>query len=159
MKKPVLIIAIILSFPAINFAQESKWSGKDRSDFIGECVPAAKAGMSTDSAKYYCYCMLDKMETRYPDPEDAGKVDETVLQTPEWKKLIQSCLGGYWTKSERSDFMSSCIDAAKANLGVAKAETYCDCMMYKIEIRFSDFEEASKLTAEILSTPEWKKII
>lgn len=71
-------------------------------------------------------------------------------------KAVLPAPGGY---KERSGFLSNCIASAKDGVGEEKAKTYCECMLYKIEIRYPDPADADKLTAEKLSSPEWKKII
>ncbi len=158
MKKLLPIILASFFFMGRAVAQ-SAWKSADRGPFIEECVKAAGEGMSQDSAKYYCYCMLEKVEAAYPDPIEAGKLTADNFNSPEWKKIIAGCLGGYWKLHERKEFMSSCIDAAKASIGEEKANSYCECMMFKIENRYHSYTEASKITTETLSSPVWKKII
>jgi hypothetical protein len=70
----------------------SAWSATDRSDFLSECIASAKAGMTEEKAKNYCQCMMFKVEKKYPSPADAGNLTKEDLQSPEWKKIIQSCL-------------------------------------------------------------------
>ena len=70
----------------------SSWTSKDRSDFLSECINSGKASIGEAKAKKYCECMLFKVEQKYQRPEDAGDLDEETLATPEWKKIIQSCL-------------------------------------------------------------------
>jgi hypothetical protein len=169
MKKITILSAVILiSFgftraqdpgaPAGGTTRESKWTGADRSEFITECVNSAKSGMSEDSAKYYCYCMLTKVEEAYPDPKDIGELDEEALDTPEWVAKIEKCLGGYWPKSAREEFLTSCIKTATPKIGETKAVQYCECMMFKIEHRYPVFTDAINVKDK-LNTPEWKKVI
>ena len=158
MKKIIGVFFIGCIFTVKSVAQKS-WTAADRGPFIEECVKAAKSGMSEDSAKYYCYCMLEKVEEKYPDPAEAGKLDESAFNSPEWKKIIAGCLGGYWNNKDRNDFMSSCTEVAKASIGEEKAKAYCECMMYKIENRYPVYADATKITAEQLQSPDWKKII
>ena len=150
---------LILFFFVSKLNAQTQWTATNRNNFMKSCIPAAKAGMSEDSAKYYCYCMLGKIEVMYPNPADADKVTQAELQTSEWKNMIRACLGGYWTNAQRNEFMSSCINEAKVNIPEAKAKPYCECMMYKIEFRYHNYADTDKLTAEQLSTPEWMKII
>jgi len=159
MKKSILIILVSCFIIGKTAGQDSRWKTTDRVPFITECVKAAKAGMSEDSAKFYCYCMLVKLEVKYPDPNDAGLITEETLNSPEFKKMINDCLGGYWKTEDRNDFMSSCIGAAKDGMGEEKARSYCECMMFKIEYRYPSYSEANKITKQTLETPEWKKMI
>jgi hypothetical protein len=48
--------------------------------------------MTGEKAKNYCECMMFKVEKKYPSPADAGTITKEDLQSPEWKKIIQSCL-------------------------------------------------------------------
>jgi hypothetical protein len=72
-------------------APASTWSTKDRSDFLSECVKSAKEKVSEEKSKNYCECMLFKVEKKYPNPLDAGKITEETLSSPDWKKMIADC--------------------------------------------------------------------
>lgn len=115
--------------------------------------------MSNDSARFYCYCMQEKMEVKYPNVTDANKITANELSSPEWIKEIKSCLGGTWPANERTEFLNSCVNSAKANLGETKAKNYCECMMFKIEKIYPDANEAAKITAEDFKTDYWQKLI
>jgi hypothetical protein len=154
---------LLLLFSANIFAQQSGekkgWPSNERYAFIIECIGTAKAGMTEDAARFYCYCMQDKVEKKYPTIGEASKISNDDLQTPEWLREIKACVSGSnWKTKDRSDFMTNCIATAKGGVGEEKAKTYCECMLYKIESRYPDPEEATKLTAEDLASPEWKKI-
>lgn len=140
-------------------AQESKWSYKDRTDFILSCAEAANASMSLDSAKFYCYCMLGKMEIKFPDPAQALTVTEADLEKPEWKKMVRDCIGQNWSNEYRNGFMSSCVESAKPNLSEEDARSYCECMMFKIENKLPNSADADKISAETLQQPDWQKLI
>ena len=114
--------------------------------------------MSEDSARFYCYCMEEKVEKKYPNIQDAAKLTKEDMESPEWKKEINSCLQGTWGSKDRNDFVSSCVESAKAGVGAEKAKTYCECMLFKIEQQYPNPNDATKLTAEDLQTPKWKAI-
>ena len=162
-KKYILSTVVLYFFATIVFAQsggEKKgWPSKERSTFIIECIGTAKKNMSTDSARFYCYCMQEKMEAKYPDIADANKITAKELASAEWVKEIKSCIGGTWTKSEREEFVTSCINSAKASLGETKAKSYCECMMFKIEKLYPKADDAAKITAEDFKTDYWQKLI
>jgi hypothetical protein len=141
------------------FGQKSNWTPKDRTDFLTECVKAAKAGMSVDSARNYCYCMLEKIEVKYPLTEDAAKISEADLMSPDWQKQVRECLVSNWTSAQRESFLNDCIKEAKKGISEDKALTYCDCMLFKVERKYPSHAEAQKLTAEELAKPHWKKEI
>jgi hypothetical protein len=64
-----------------------------------------------------------------------------------------------WTPADRSEFIVNCIRTAKVNLGEDSARTYCYCMQEKLEKKYPIAADAGKITAEDMSTPEWKKEI
>lgn len=143
-------------------ATEKKgWPSEERYAFVRECIKTASVNMSSDSARYYCYCMQFKVEVKYPTIEQASKITQADMQSPDWQKDIKACFpGGLWSAADRSDFMKECVNTAKENLSADKAKTYCECMLFKVEENFPNPEIAGKeLTEELLKTPLWKKII
>ena len=139
--------------------EKKGWPSSERNTFITECIGTAKKNMSTDSARFYCYCMQEKMETKYPDFADASKITSKDLASPEWIKEIKSCIGSTWTKNDHEEFVTSCINSAKASLGESKAKSYCECMMFKIEKIYPNANDAAKITAEDFKTEYWQKLI
>jgi len=135
------------------------WPSSERATFISECIKTARASLSEDSARHYCYCMEETMEIKYPNFGDAGKITTEELQSPEWKKLINNCLTeSHWDTKNREIFLSDCINSAKNGLGESKAKSYCECMLFKVEQHYPDPQDLGKLTDEKLASPEWKKI-
>lgn len=53
-----------------------------------------------------------------------------------------------WSKENQENFMTTCVDKAKASMGESKATNYCSCMLTKIEELYPNAEEVSKLTME-----------
>ena len=69
------------------------WGTKERDAFLSNCIASAeKGGLSEVKSKNYCECMLFKIENKFPNPADAKKLTPELLATPDWKKIIQSCL-------------------------------------------------------------------
>jgi hypothetical protein len=68
--KKILIPYLLFSAFFINkaFTQETEekkgWPSAERNDFIIECIKSAKVNMSEDSARFYCYCMQEKVEKK-----------------------------------------------------------------------------------------------
>lgn len=158
------LLFISLLFTSKSFAQppgEKKgWPSADRYAFISECIKTAKASLGEDSARFYCYCMQFKVEAKFPTVAAASSITAEDMQTPEWQKEIKNCLAGFWATNNREAFLSNCIETAqKGGLSKEKSKNYCECMLFKIEIRFPNPADAEKLTPEKLSSPEWKKII
>ena len=164
MKKHISLFAASFCFFAFSSlaqnGEKKSWTTPDRSKFIIECIGAAKVSMSVDSARFYCFCMMEKIEAKFPVPADADKMTTEDLNTPEMLKEIRSCITSIaWAKKDREEFITSCIDVAKANLGEAKAKTYCECMAYKVEKLYPNAADAGKLNAEELKKDIWQKII
>ncbi len=157
-------LVISLLFISKTFAQQAGekkgWPSIERYGFISECIKEARSGYSEDTARFYCYCMQDRVEKKYPTIEEAGKITEADMQSETWQKDINSCLRGSWGTSEREAFLTECMESAKkGDMSEAKTKTYCECMLYKIEIKFPNPIDAGVLTPEKLNSPEWKKII
>jgi hypothetical protein len=67
-----LKISIILVTVSIFISCKTKWSDKDRSEFISGCMQGgAVTDMGKEKAKNYCQCMLEKIIVKYPDRRDA----------------------------------------------------------------------------------------
>ena len=140
--------------------EKKGWPSAERYGFITECMKAAEKGMSVDTARFYCFCMIFKMEEKYSTIDEAAGLTEDKLQSPEWQKEIKACLQGFWSGKDRTEFLTDCINAAKEGLGEEKAKNYCECMLYKVEVKFPDSSVVeAELTEEKLNSPEWKKII
>ena len=157
------LLFITMLFSAAVFSQaagEKKgWPSSERYGFISSCIEQAKSGMSVDSARFYCYCMQEKIEAKYPSIDEASKLTESDMATESFKKMVQQCLGGTWGTADRETFLTSCISSAqKDGNSEEKSKSYCECMLYKIEVRYPNPAEAAKLTPETFNSPEWKKI-
>lgn len=159
--KKIIALCLLICFSGMVSGQtgETKgWPSAERYAFITECIKSAQKGMSEDTARFYCYCMQFRVEEKYPDIAKAGTGLD--LETPEWRKEIETCLAGFWETKDRNGFLAECINSAKGGLGEVKAKNYCECMLYKVEVKFPVATDATaQLTAETLGTPEWKKII
>ena len=164
--KKILYLYLVLSvlFAGSSYGQQTGekkgWPSEERHSFITSCIKEAKLNLSGDSARFYCYCMQDRVEKKYPTIEEAGKITEADMQSEEWQKDIKGCLTGFWGTSEREAFLTECMESAKkGDVSEAKTKTYCECMLYKIEIKYPNPLDAGELTPEKLNSPEWKKII
>lgn len=114
--------------------------------------------MSVDTARFYCYCMQEKIEIKYPDTADMNKLTTTELSKPEWKKEINACLNGTWPAAEREGFLNSCIEQA-SSLSTEQARNYCECMLYKVEKLYPNTSDLTKITDETLKSEAWQKLI
>ncbi|MBL0333950.1 MAG: hypothetical protein IPP73_01050 [Chitinophagaceae bacterium] len=165
MKSPTLLtLLIILLTATASFSQvpgeQKGWPSAERYAFIQACVGSAKANFSVDTARFYCYCMQEKTEAMYPNIEDAAKVTEEDMSSPTWQKQIKACLNGYWGTEERTIFLDNCVSSAtKGGMETDKAQSYCECMLYKVEVHFPNPLDAAALDDKMLKTPEWQKIL
>lgn len=95
-----------------------------------------------DTARYYCFCMQESMESRFPQIEDASKVNADELKSPEFEAAARDCILGKWPAPEKEAFMKDCVQSAFENLkDTAKAGVYCSCMMFKLEKKYPDINE------------------
>lgn len=64
--------------------------------------------------------------------------------------------GATWPAAQRQQWMMGCTTSAQQQLGLSQqqANTYCDCLTRKVEAKYN-FTDATKLTAQDFSTPEW----
>lgn len=53
-----------------------------------------------------------------------------------------------WSKTEKNQFMNTCISTASKRVSQSRAEEYCSCMQEKIERKYPDYNEMnSKMTS------------
>lgn len=163
MKKLLVLSALCNYFFIISVSGQTgeikAWTPDDRSSFIVECINSAKVSMGVDSSRYYCYCMQEKMEIKYPDVNDAAKITADDMKSPEWLKEVKSCLYGTWSKDNREEFVSNCIKTARESLGETKSKSYCECMLFKMEKIYPNADDAAKITADDLKSDRWQKIL
>lgn len=79
-----------------NNSMMSGWPQVERDAFITNCVTNAIAGgtITRPVAQNYCDCMLNKMETLYPDIQDVAKLTQEDLESPAMEKMAKECLKG-----------------------------------------------------------------
>ncbi|MGZ3997878.1 MAG: hypothetical protein ACXVKM_09425 [Flavisolibacter sp.] len=70
------------------FSCTRKWNDKDKSEFYSGCLSSATANKDIKDPKTYCSCLLQKVEAKYPNANDAKyiKYDSTV------KQLARECM-------------------------------------------------------------------
>ena len=52
--------------------------------------------------------------------------------------------GAGWSRSDESKFMDDCEGTAKENVGAARANEYCDCMLQRMKKKYSNYTEANR---------------
>lgn len=53
-----------------------------------------------------------------------------------------------WSEGERKIYLESCEKSAANSLGAEKAKEYCNCTLEKMEAKYPDSKDVSKVTAE-----------
>lgn len=150
----------------------NNWSSLDVQIFVKSCVnTAVDGGMQKKMAEDYCNCMQKKLEARYPNSEDVSNFKQ---DSPEAKKMALDCLGmdsdaepaaktsssSGWSRKEELQFVDECVNAAvKGGMEELDAQSYCDCMQFKLEKIYPDYREANKLTSADMNSPSMKKMI
>lgn len=77
-----------------------------------------------------------------------GKDDKDGKE-PEGDKTGDMTVTG-WPQAKKDEFLTSCItEAFKASENRALSETYCECMLGKLEAKYPDYK-----TVEALTEPE-----
>jgi hypothetical protein len=174
MKKflPVILLSFIVSAinaqeggrppsgaPVTDKPGEKKgWPSSERYNFIRECINTAKKNLREDAARFYCYCMQEWIESKYPTIEEAGTITEDDMNSPTFQKKVKECQVGTWTAESRNEFLTECKNSAK-EMGEEKARSYCECMLFKVEKAYPNAADTNKLTEDVLATPVWKKRI
>ena len=82
-----MIVAFFLILFACNSKPKKSWTKAEQDLFRESCVVNSKEGLGEQRSRQYCDCMLRKVESKYPDSNEAGKL--TLTETQEMKK---SCL-------------------------------------------------------------------
>ncbi len=90
------------------------------------------------------------------------------MESPSMKTMVNECLGvkeqssssSGWSRKDELDFVNSCVrEAKKGGMEELDAQSYCDCMQYKIEKLYPNINDASRLTERDLQSPSMKKMI
>ena len=77
--------------PSDNGNTGGSWGSANEDVFVSNCVSsAASSGTFTKAqAKSYCSCMLEKLERKYPNPEDIKDMDEN---DPVMLRMAKECV-------------------------------------------------------------------
>ena len=93
MKKLILfsLLAVFFFSCAVKSHSSSKsgWSDKEKSDYMQECIKNFPASLANSKvkAKDYCSCTLEKIQVKYPKPEDALKMEMNYMM-----EIAKECL-------------------------------------------------------------------
>jgi len=146
----------------------SSWKASEIREFLNSCVnKAVSKGSGKAVAEEYCSCMQKKLEKRYPDTKDLVGLD---LESPSITRMAEDCRtdaqekeGGTksgWSRADVMEFVNSCVDEAeRGGMESLDAQSYCDCMQYKLEKLYPDPEDVAVMTEADFRTPSMKRMI
>jgi hypothetical protein len=93
----------------------------------------------------------DKDDYRKDDKKDVDdrdkEKDDTKSDVKETREDTDTDKSESWSRSDENKFMDDCEGTAKANVGAARANEYCDCMLQKIKKMYSSYIEADRKLA------------
>jgi hypothetical protein len=143
----------------------SNWTSKDRNKALSECEDQIPGN---PQAKQICSCLLEKVEKKYPDPEDVDKKSSKE----EIADMTRGCLagggggdeddnglgrkkkiegnedngGGFgWSKTDKNTFLGQCQDGlTQKGYNTGKAQQLCSCVLEKLEKRYSSLDEGNE---------------
>jgi hypothetical protein len=146
---------------------KSNWTSKDRKKAMNDCVAEIP---DNPQAKQICSCLLEKVEKKYPDPEDVDKKSSKE----EIADMTRACLAGGggggdeddngfgrkkkinedddnggggvgWSKRDKNTFLGQCEDGlAQKGYATGKAQQLCSCVLEKLEKRYSSLDEGNE---------------
>ena len=147
-----------------DYTSNDSWSERDISKFNVECMSGF--GENQEMGKKICPCALEKFQKKYASYSEV----ETKSSEAEGKRIGAQCKeelditdnnnsnedvdddkSNYavrgWPQVERDGFMTNCEkNAIKAGQSRLVAQSYCECMLDKMETLYPDINDAAKLT-------------
>ncbi len=64
-----------------------------------------------------------------------------------------------WSSYDKSQWMKVCADPLKEQMGESRATEYCECVLGKIQTRYSTFDKANTMGTEAEGTEMGKECI
>ena len=124
------------------------WASEERVSFMNSCM--SQVSWSRDSAFGYCSCVLQRVESRYPTAVDARELPHDTIVL--WAKQCLSPGGKTvaWNEAYRKNFLDNCEQTFLKSPGTtkAKAVSYCNCMLKKIEAAYPNPLDASQMSTD-----------
>jgi hypothetical protein len=159
-----------------NFNGGDGWTESDKTKLLSECM--AGFGDKQDIGKKICPCLLEKVVQQYSSYAEAEKAPQS-----EGEKMGKECAlelnintnqnnsnqdaddnqpnnaGSGWPQSEVQEFVNACVAKAKKNgMKYTDAQSYCECMQYKLEKTYPNISD-NRLQNLNLESPEMKSMI
>lgn len=151
-----------------------EWTDADKKTFYQQCETTMEG---KDVPSTFCSCVFEKAKVKYSSmkemdeksTEEEGKrwatacINESKGNSGDATSSIndsQSDGSSSWPASEVKAFVTNCVkEAEKGGMQYLDAQSYCDCMQYKIEQLYPNIADAGRITAADLETPSMKKLI
>jgi hypothetical protein len=129
------------------------WTRSDENKFVAECADEATKNVGETRANQYCDCMLKKIKKMYSSYNEAN-LKLGRLSKEQIDRLAADCNnnnednnnsrvedndksnngGNGWPEVEIKEFVTNCVkEAKKKGMEYLDAQSYCDCMQYKLE--------------------------
>ncbi len=86
-----LVLLTIASISTFACTQSQGWSEKDKKDFLKGCVSSNQGRLSQKLAQDACGCMLNKVEKKHPNVDEAQKLRREEIRDIAfacWKETI-----------------------------------------------------------------------
>jgi len=155
-----------------NTNSASTWSKAFLSKNLSDCITRASNRLSASQAYTYCDCMMDKIQQKYPNENDA----ETKFTKEELVPIDAACLPAdvnqnnsndnqtnnnnqnnsnysrQWSTSDQREFMNNCVPGASKTLGNTGATDYCSCVMNKIMAEYPDSKDARNIPKDHMTS-------
>src|ERR1035437_6749795 len=153
-----------------NTNSASTWSKACLSKNLSDCITRASNRLSASQAYTYSDCMLDKIQQKYPNENDA----ETKFTKEELVPIDAACLPAdvnknnsndnqtnnnnqnnsnysrQWSTSEQNEFLDGCTPGASKSLGDG-ANVYCNCMLQKLMKEYPNLQDAGNASKTHMS--------
>jgi hypothetical protein len=165
-----------------DFKSEDGWTEKDKSKFLEDCMNGF--GEKQDIGKKICPCALNKYEKKYASLSEANRAGEGEAKkmrkecaeemnndtdnsdndgndkgSNDNEKNKSDDASSGWPESDKKDFVTNCVsEAEKKGMEYLDAQSYCDCMQYKLEKLYPSIND-SRLKSLNLESPSIKRMI
>ncbi len=138
-----------------SYTDGGEWSASDVRSFNSQCLQSVDG--DEELANKLCPCALEKFQKKYSSLADMDKNSSEA----EGKRIGEECVGAIkgtntnqgnnaasnWPESEKNSFLSNCeAKAVSGGTSRAVAQSYCQCMLDKLEAVYPDMNDAAKLT-------------
>jgi len=87
---------------------------------------------------------VEKKSADYRDLDEEVTDEDNDVEDNDVEEM-SSGTSGKWGSAEEDSFMKSCVDGAKNSMGASKAESYCSCVLEKIEVKYPSAIDALKM--------------